>query len=101
MSQTNDAPRNDRNKRLIARFRDGAPRYVRVSVGVAFIVGGIFSFLPVLGPWMFPVGLAILAPDMPFARRLLRRAIRLSLKYKLIRIRRPNVKTTGSPREDS
>ena len=37
------------------------------------IAGGFLSFLPVLGVWMVPVGLAILAIDFPPVRRFQRR----------------------------
>ncbi|EIM02968.1 hypothetical protein UUA_00690 [Rhodanobacter thiooxydans LCS2] len=40
-----------------------------------FIVGGIFSILPVLGFWMLPFGLLLLAQDLPFLRRPMRRAL--------------------------
>ena len=30
------------------------------------MVGGVFGFLPVLGFWMFPLGLAFIALDIPF-----------------------------------
>jgi hypothetical protein len=85
-------PRNDRRNGLIARFRDGAPRYVSVPVGVLLIVGGLFGFLPVLGLWMLPMGLAILAPNVPFAGRLLRRLIRFSIRRGLVRIKRRDEK---------
>ena len=45
----------------------------RVLLGLAFVAGGLLGFLPVLGFWMIPVGLAILAVDSPLARRLQRR----------------------------
>ena len=80
--------RNDRIRQILARFRDGAPRYVSIPVGVLLIVGGVFSFLPILGLWMLPVGLAILAPAVPFAGRLLRRLIRLSIRWRFLRIKR-------------
>jgi hypothetical protein len=38
---------------------------VRLPVGVLLIVGGIFSFLPILGIWMLPLGLLFLAIDVP------------------------------------
>lgn len=41
---------------------------IRVPLGLVLIVGGIFSFLPVLGLWMLPLGLAILAIDLPFLK---------------------------------
>jgi hypothetical protein len=40
-------------------------RWVRIPAGVALIGGGVLSFLPVLGVWMLPVGLALLAEDVP------------------------------------
>ena len=43
----------------------GSKRWVQVPAGVALTVGGCFSFLPVLGVWMLPVGLATLAIDVP------------------------------------
>jgi hypothetical protein len=47
----------------------GSNRWVRVPAGVALTVGGCLSFLPVLGSWMLPVGLATLAVDVPPMRR--------------------------------
>ena len=45
----------------------------RRLVGWSFIAGGTLSFLPVLGPWMFPVGFVILSVDSPRMRRARRR----------------------------
>ncbi|MSO80140.1 MAG: hypothetical protein EXQ97_00490 [Alphaproteobacteria bacterium] len=45
------------------------PAGVRTLAGLPLIVGGVFSFLPVAGLWMLPVGLALIAPDMPALRR--------------------------------
>jgi len=39
---------------------------VRSLVGLLLMVGGIFGFLPVLGFWMFPLGVAFIALDIPF-----------------------------------
>ncbi len=33
------------------------------------MVGGVLGFLPVLGFWMIPLGLLVLAPDFRWARR--------------------------------
>jgi hypothetical protein len=33
------------------------------------IVGGIFSFLPVLGLWMLPLGLLLFAQDVPVLQK--------------------------------
>ena len=45
------------------------PPGVRTLAGFLFMVGGVFGFLPVLGFWMFPLGLAFVALDIPPARR--------------------------------
>jgi len=42
---------------------------VRSVVGCLFIIGGIFGFLPILGFWMLPLGVAFVALDVPPARR--------------------------------
>jgi hypothetical protein len=41
---------------------------VRLPLAVLLIFGGVFSFLPVLGIWMLPLGLLLLAVDLPFLR---------------------------------
>ncbi len=46
---------------------------VRKTIGVLLVIGGSLGFLPVLGYWMLPLGLALLAVDSPVARRLYRR----------------------------
>ena len=43
-------------------------RWVRIPAGLLLIVGGVLSFLPVLGIWMLPLGLALLAEDVPALR---------------------------------
>lgn len=41
-------------------------RLVRIPLGILLVLGGIFSFLPVLGIWMLPLGLLLLALDIIF-----------------------------------
>lgn len=41
----------------------------RLFFGALLIVGGIFSFLPILGMWMLPLGLLYLAVDYKRFRR--------------------------------
>lgn len=41
---------------------------IRFPVALLLIAGGIFSFLPVLGIWMLPLGLLLLAVDLPILR---------------------------------
>lgn len=40
------------------------PAGLRTIVGLLLIVGGIFGFLPILGFWMAPLGIAIIALDV-------------------------------------
>jgi purine-cytosine permease-like protein len=49
--------------------------YVRKTVGILLVVAGLFGFLPMIGYWMIPMGLALLAVDFPLARRLHRRLV--------------------------
>lgn len=48
-------------------LRDGM-RIVRVPMAMILVLGGVFSFLPVLGLWMLPLGVMLLAVDVPFIR---------------------------------
>lgn len=51
------------------RFLKGGKRYLppvfRGILGVIMVAGGILGFLPVLGFWMVPLGLALVATDIP------------------------------------
>ena len=51
------------------RVRVPANLFLRVGLGVVLMLGGIFSFLPILGIWMLPLGLMILSIDFPPVRR--------------------------------
>lgn len=42
---------------------------LRVGLGVALVAGGALGFLPVLGFWMIPLGLGVLAWDVPAIER--------------------------------
>lgn len=50
------------------RLRRG-PLLVRIAVGLVLVAGGILGFLPVLGFWMIPLGLAVIFIDVPVVRR--------------------------------
>jgi hypothetical protein len=41
---------------------------IRLPIAVMFILGGLLSILPFLGLWMLPVGLLLLAVDLPLLR---------------------------------
>lgn len=49
-------------------LRQPQSRLVRIPAASLLILGGIFSILPVLGIWMLPLGLLLLAVDLPALR---------------------------------
>jgi len=42
---------------------------VRIPLALLLILGGVFSFLPILGLWVLPLGLLVLAVDVPALKR--------------------------------
>ena len=44
------------------------PIGARSVVGLVLMVGGVFGFAPLLGFWMFPLGVAFIALDIPWTR---------------------------------
>jgi len=62
-----------RLKRLFDRENLPRSRAARICLGTALVLGGLVGFLPILGFWMLPMGLAILAMDIPFVRRFTRK----------------------------
>ena len=42
--------------------------FVRWPVAILLVLGGVLSFLPILGLWMLPLGLILIAEDVPFLR---------------------------------
>lgn len=57
-------------------LRGPTGRWVRLPGAFIFIVFGFFGFLPVLGFWMVPLGLLLLADDVPPLKRWAVRVIR-------------------------
>jgi hypothetical protein len=57
--------------RNLNRLRGERAKWMRVPTGVALIGGGVLGFLPlpVVAIWMLPVGLALLAYDVPTMRK--------------------------------
>jgi hypothetical protein len=49
------------------------PRWLRLGIGILLMLGGVLGFLPILGFWMFPLGLLVLSYDLPRIRRWRRR----------------------------
>jgi hypothetical protein len=51
-------------------LRKPASRWARIPAGVLLIIGGCLAILPFFGLWMLPLGLILLADDIPPLRRL-------------------------------
>jgi hypothetical protein len=64
----------DRVSRAIRWLRDPKARKVRIPLGILFIVASFFWFLPVVGLEFLPIGLLLLAQDVPFLRKPVGRA---------------------------
>lgn len=75
MSDDKDKPTARRLGVALAKYQAwmqrNVPPGIRSVLGVLLIAGGVLGFLPVLGFWMVPLGVAALALDvMPVYRRL-------------------------------
>jgi hypothetical protein len=75
-----------RLERLIERFpprlrqavcwlRKPSSRWARIPAGVLLSIGGLLWILPLLGLWMLPLGLLLLADDVPALHRLRERIL--------------------------
>jgi hypothetical protein len=52
----------------MSRLRRNSWFPVRFPIALLLILGGFLSFLPILGVWMLPLGLLLLAVDLPILR---------------------------------
>jgi hypothetical protein len=50
------------------RWAVDASPWLRWPIAVLLILGGIVGFLPILGFWMIPLGLILIARDVPILR---------------------------------
>lgn len=58
-----------RRLRSAVRFvRQPSGRRLRIPLGILLTLGGVFGFLPIVGFWMLPIGLALLADDVRLLR---------------------------------
>ena len=54
---------------VLAWLHSPRSRLVRIPLGALFIFASFFWFLPVVGLEFFPIGLMLIAQDVPFLRR--------------------------------
>ena len=55
--------------RFVSWLRRPSSALVRIPLAILLVVGGILSFLPILGLWMLPLGLLLIAQDVPFLQK--------------------------------
>jgi hypothetical protein len=55
--------------RFVERVRRPEVRVPRMVAAILLVLGGLVGFLPILGFWMVPLGLLLLAQDVGFLRR--------------------------------
>ena len=71
-------------------LRQPRHRFVRIPVGILLVIGSVLSILPILGLWMLPVGLMLLAIDVPFLQRPTTRMLQwLERTWRRLRTRLP------------
>lgn len=55
--------------RVLRSLRHPDSKWVRIPTGILLVLGGIFSILPFLGLWMLPLGLLLIAYDIPMLQK--------------------------------
>lgn len=72
---------------------------VRVPLALLLILGGLVSFLPFLGLWMLPLGLLLLAVDVPLAQPAVTAAVIRSRRRFSTLVRRLRAPRRTEPRD--
>ncbi|MCC2679571.1 MAG: hypothetical protein K0R29_2147 [Pseudobdellovibrio sp.] len=77
----------DRVARIIRWLRNPKAKWVRLPLGILLIIGGFFGFLPILGIEMIPIGLLLVAQDIPFLQKPVGKAV-IWLEVKWVHLRK-------------
>jgi hypothetical protein len=64
-----EAKLSPRPASFVRWLRRPSSRLVRIPLALLLVVGGVLSFLPILGLWMLPLGLLLIAQDVPFLQK--------------------------------
>lgn len=81
--------------RGLRRGKRRIPPGLRLVVGLLLVLGGLVGFLPILGFWMIPLGIAVASLDIPPLYRVLNTRLR-----KLRHRRKVRRSPTGAHIED-
>jgi hypothetical protein len=86
----------DRLSSIVAWLVSPSGMLIRLPLGLLFIVGGFFSFLPLLGFWMLPLGILLIAVDVPPVRRwVIRTWPKIEARWRLYRQRKSRAADPG------
>ncbi|MEH3148420.1 MAG: hypothetical protein PGN34_24545 [Methylobacterium frigidaeris] len=66
----------ERLRDAVTWLRGPSRLWARLPAALLLVLGGMLWFLPVLGLWMLPLGLALVAEDVPGLKPWLERAAR-------------------------
>jgi len=58
-----------RPAKFVGWLRQPSSKLVRIPLALLLMLGGVFSILPILGLWMLPLGLLLIAQDVPFLEK--------------------------------
>ena len=70
-----EARLSPRPAKFVRWLRRPSSRLVRIPLAILLVVGGILSFLPILGLCMLPLGLLLIAQDVPLLQKPLARML--------------------------
>ena len=59
----------NRVRHAVIWLRRPEARWLRIPAGIFLVCGGFVWFLPMVGLWMLPLGLLLLAEDIPPMKR--------------------------------
>jgi hypothetical protein len=60
--------RNPATGPILSAMRDNRFRLIRIPFAILLVLGSFLAILPVFGLWMMPLGLLLLAVDLPVLR---------------------------------
>ena len=58
-----------RPAKFVSWLRRPSSKRVRIPLALLLMLGGVFSILPVLGLWMLPLGMLLIAQDVKFLEK--------------------------------
>jgi hypothetical protein len=68
-----EAKLSPRPAKFVRWLRKPSSRLARIPLAILLVAGGVLSFLPILGLWMLPLGLLLIAQDAPLLQKPLAR----------------------------